>query len=144
MLQVGFSFSHKIGFNLFHSLQTSHRARNKILIPSHHSSKTMEIAIDTPIDINLEKGWKITEKHETIQNFNEIYNNACIYTHWYWFCAGITAKKCSYICSKLPSTLAWSWKEEIFLVNIVWNPWMLTKVGFFAWEAVWGRIWSLD
>lgn len=41
----------------------------------------MEIAIDTPIDINLEKGWKITEKHETIQNFNEIYNNACIYTH---------------------------------------------------------------
>ena len=40
----------------------------------------MEIAIDTPIDINLEKGWKITEKHETNQNSMK-YTTMIVYIH---------------------------------------------------------------
>ena len=32
----------------------------------------------------------------------------------------------------------------IFPFRLVWNPWVPTKVSFFAWEASWGRILTLD
>ena len=28
--------------------------------------------------------------------------------------------------------------------SIIWSPWVPTKVGFFAWEASWGKVLSLD
>ena len=31
-----------------------------------------------------------------------------------------------------------------FLVQSIWNPCVPTKVGFFAWEASWGKILMLD
>ena len=29
-------------------------------------------------------------------------------------------------------------------VNLLWNPCVPTKVGFFAWEAWWGKVLTLD
>ena len=31
-----------------------------------------------------------------------------------------------------------------FPSDIMWNPWVPTRVTFFTWEAVWGRILTLD
>ena len=31
-----------------------------------------------------------------------------------------------------------------FPINIIWNPCVPTKVGFFAWEAFWGKVLTLD
>lgn len=31
-----------------------------------------------------------------------------------------------------------------FPSDIMWNPWVLKRVTFFTWEAVWGRILTLD
>ena len=31
-----------------------------------------------------------------------------------------------------------------FPSNLIWNSWVTTKVGFFVWEASWGRILTLD
>ena len=28
--------------------------------------------------------------------------------------------------------------------NIIWNPYLPTKVSFFAWEVLWGRVMTLD
>ena len=28
--------------------------------------------------------------------------------------------------------------------QFIWNPWVLTKVGFVSWEASWGRVLTLD
>ena len=28
--------------------------------------------------------------------------------------------------------------------DIIWNPWVLTKLGFFSWEATWGRILTMN
>lgn len=33
---------------------------------------------------------------------------------------------------------------EEFPFNIMWNLWVLMKISFFAWEASWGRILTLD
>ena len=32
----------------------------------------------------------------------------------------------------------------LFLWNIIWSPCVPTKVGFFAWEASWGKVLTLD
>ena len=29
-------------------------------------------------------------------------------------------------------------------VKVLWNPYFLTKVGFFCWEAWWGKVLTLD
>ena len=35
-------------------------------------------------------------------------------------------------------------RDSLFLFRFVWNPWVPTKVGFFAWEASWGKVLTLD
>ena len=32
----------------------------------------------------------------------------------------------------------------MFLESLVWNPWVPKRVSFFAWEAIWGRILTMD
>ena len=39
--------------------------------------------------------------------------------------------------------LAMVW-DSLFPFRFVWNPWVPTKVGFFAWEASWGKVLTLD
>ena len=34
--------------------------------------------------------------------------------------------------------------RKVFPLGIVWNPWVLRRVSFFTWEAVWERILTLD
>ena len=38
-------------------------------------------------------------------------------------------------------TLAWN---SLFSSHLIWNPWVPTKVGFFVWEASWGKVLILD
>ena len=33
---------------------------------------------------------------------------------------------------------------EPFLTSVVLNPWVPPKVSFFAWEATWGKVLTLD
>ena len=35
-------------------------------------------------------------------------------------------------------------EAHLFPSNLIWNSWVPTMVGFFAWEASWGRILTLD
>ncbi|RVX05413.1 hypothetical protein CK203_013534 [Vitis vinifera] len=35
-------------------------------------------------------------------------------------------------------------KCKHFPVKIIWNPWVPSKVRFFAWEACWGKVLTLD
>ena len=35
-------------------------------------------------------------------------------------------------------------QESLFPYCFVWNSWVPTKVGFFAWEASWGKVLTLD
>ena len=34
--------------------------------------------------------------------------------------------------------------SEVFSSKVIWNPWVLMKVGFFEWEATQGKILTLD
>lgn len=42
---------------------------------------------------------------------------------------------CSYLSNE---------STNVFPSGIVWNPWFPSRVNFFAWEVVWGRILTLD
>ena len=33
---------------------------------------------------------------------------------------------------------------ELFPTSVVWNPWVPSKVSFFAWEATWEKVLTLD
>ena len=35
-------------------------------------------------------------------------------------------------------------RDSLFPFRFVWNPWVPTKVGFFAWEASWGKVLTLN
>ena len=35
-------------------------------------------------------------------------------------------------------------RDLLFPSRLVWNPWVPTKVGFFAWEASWGKVLTLE
>ena len=50
---------------------------------------------------------------------------------------GLFSIKAFYSCLELE-------REGTFSINLVWNSWVLTKVGFFIWEVVWGKILTLD
>lgn len=34
--------------------------------------------------------------------------------------------------------------SEPFPTDIVWNLWILMRGGFFGWEAIWGKIFTMD
>ena len=44
----------------------------------------------------------------------------------------------SFFCSLAPCI------GREFPSSLVWNPWVPKRVSFFAWEAIWGRILTLD
>ena len=35
-------------------------------------------------------------------------------------------------------------KQSDFLAIVIWNSWVLPRVGFFAWEATWNKVLTLD
>ena len=40
-----------------------------------------------------------------------------------------------FLCSSLEPISSLS-----FSIGVIWNSWVLSEVGFFAWEATWGRV----
>ena len=53
--------------------------------------------------------------------------------------AGIYSVKLLYEVLNRPAS-----SPMTFLVQSIWNPLVLLKVGFFAWEAVWGKVLTLN